>query len=1626
MSLFDAWISLKHGGQLLSPTELETLPEADERPWNLTTKLRAELINLMSAREGKKKYTVPSTLLTLILEGACGLTGSWEKESELKAYDELSLIDGTRFKPDRRRSGHEQEALVVKTTDVARIGVGRGRRPVAHMLEYLRRSKVSLGLLTNGTQWRLIWADEDSTACVEWEAERWLDGDQLTGELEVLRRLLSFASLKKAEEGQAPLIDAIRDSRRGQVDLTKELGERVRRSVELLLRSRSHAINDAWGDHHSSDLYVSSCKFVMRLVVILFAEARELLPVDNPVYHQAYGLRGLFDQLNRLTPERRKTRQSAWPRLLALFKLLHQGSPHPELNVPAYGGDLFAQGTPEGSALQRSMVLLEDLDHPPHDDVIFELLKLLTITTQRVREGRAWAKRPVPVDFTELTSEYIGILYEGLLDYELHRVSDEPILFLNLGDQPALPLDRLEGMDDKTLKGLVEKAKVKASAEDSSDDEGNEGEEDVDDESQADFVDDEAEEDQPHEDDERQALLERSYAWAKRAATVAKLVKKPKGKNPEKLAEYEKKLDQVSKQLIADLKLPGELYLVRWGGTRKGAGTFYTRPQLVRPTVRRTLEPLIYEQSDEGRVIKSPEEILALKVCDPAMGSGSFPVSVLYVLTEAVIESLHHHGRVKREEKRVTIRCEVLPKADQKFEVGDDDAHLKSVVRRAVVEHCIYGVDLDPLAVELARVALWIETLDKRLPFTFLDHKLRCGNALVGTWLDRFRDYPLLCFERTSPDEKYKGVHYPANVWRDALKAKKASAIAEQVSVITGDLIRKEEDYTELTEQIAKVRSIYRELRAVPAGRPDLRAKIWRRVQGNQSLQAVRRAFDTWCSLWFWPLDQLDVMPTPLNQLAPTEEAKSVVAGLTERHRFFHWELEFPDVFVEQGSGFSAIVGNPPWEIQKPNSKEFFSNHDPLYRSYGKQEALREQKTLFERHPEIEEAWLDYNGDFKARGNFISHVAEPFGDAKRRLQKIEEAEKRGEELSLGARHEGGSLSLVPRKWRESDKRHQEWYKLRVKYKRHLGLSDPLHGYRYQGSADLNTYKMFVEQGHALLRRGGQLGFVIPSGIYTDKGTQTLRELLLRECKWRWLYGFENRDKIFDIHRSFKFCVLIAEKGSSTESIQAAFMRHALEDWQELKNLISYPKKDIAYFSPISKSLIEFNSLEHQLITKRQFGSSIVIGKLADIGIVIHNASGLHMTNKSSLFPPLQDWQDRGYQDTGIGVWEDAFGNIALPLIQGAMIWQYDSWFFNGSTRLNLALNHKGLLGLSPPPKYLIQPNDREQVPLIETSKRIGYRDVQNATNQRTFIGTILPPFPAGNTINYITSGDEATDSFILASLSSFPTDYMLRNKMSQNHVNWFYVEELPIPIDLTKKRIIIKLSPLVQKLALVGLQSSLGVPPQDIELLDQKSWAITNHERLRLRSMIDATVASLYGLNRDDFAWILKDCDHPTRSSTNRDFCKLLDPKGFWRVDKTEDPELRHTVLSLKAFDDLQAFIEEAGDRDAGIEAFCDQNNGDGWMLPETLCIKDLGMTRSLDVGVYDERAQTAQPVRERMGERFLPWQLEQTPEESWAECERHAKAIREMMPAPLIESTSATKPKKSEQQQLDLFGGDH
>ena len=523
---------------------------------------------------------------------------------------------------------------------------------------------------------------------------------------------------------------------------------------------------------------------------------------------------------------------------------------------------------------------------------------------------------------------------------------------------------------------------------------------------------------------------------------------------------------------------------------------------------------------------KTPEAILALKVCDPAMGSGSFLAGALRYLTDALVESLYHHQMLERAADgslpRIADGQLTTLLSDEVARLKPTDTHfeesLRAQLKRHIVERCLYGVDLDPLAVELGRMALWVETMDRDLPFGFLDHKLKVGNALVGTWFDRFRHYPAMAWQREGGDKDYQKNkpdhlmnHFyivsegksrgkkKGDVFTDAIKAR-AKAVPEQLIA----KVKQQQDSLITTLDVDNIHKelfkVFRKLHRLPVHQSDKRAKLYKeQVLNNPHYHAIKQRMDLWCALWFWPGEEIEQAPLPLDFNQPDEQALAIASAVAREKRFFHWELEFPDVFTSQQDGFDAVLGNPPWEIQKPNSKEFFSNHDPLYRAYGKQEALAKQLEYFQATPDVEHRWIGYNATLKGLSNWAKYVGQPFGDR----VTTDSKNKKKHDLNLGGRSRD-SFKL-------SEALHKQWQKQRRKHK---GFADSAHPFVHQGSADLNTYKLFLELSHALMRQQGRLGMIVPSGIYTDKGTTQLRELFLNQCDWQWLFGFENREGSF--------------------------------------------------------------------------------------------------------------------------------------------------------------------------------------------------------------------------------------------------------------------------------------------------------------------------------------------------------------------------------------------------------------------------------------------------------------------------------------------------------------------------------
>ena len=1538
-----------------------------------------------------------------------------------------------------------------------RLGVGKGKRITSRVQEWLRRRRQPLGLVTNGYQWRLIYAASDYEAWCEWDLSFWFVEGEPGPQVDAWRRLMSLTVWQKPSADQrGALLSAILDSRKGQAELSSVLGERVRQAVELLITAsqatiETHRNRGVVFDNRA--LYLAATRVVMRCIILLFAESRLLLPTDNRLYQSSYSLEGLRQQLDRRAGGRAKERldqaRAAWPRLVALFRLVFHGSSHEALTVPQYNGGLFEAGSMDSAdPVLRSMAVIERADNTINDAHIHKLLRLITRTRIKVRQGRTSAWVEAPVDFSDLSSEYIGILYEGLLDFELKRaVADEAMLFLAIGNEPVLPLSRLEAMDDKAIANLFKELKKKDSddgvEEDPVEETDKESEDEVAEEQAAESDDDEATDDEAT-DESHAALLNRANEWLLRAVDIAKLARKPRGKSQLAQQEYQDNRQRAARQLIGRLVEPGEFYLVRWGGTRKGSGTFYTRPQLAAPTVRRTLQPLAYsavrkevdERTGLEEVVewapKTPEQILNLKICDPAMGSGSFLASALRYLTEALHQSLYFHDRLERKDDGAIARlADGLPidhPSQQTLPLPLDheafDEQLRARLKRHIVERCIYGVDFDSLAVELGRMSLWVETMDRDLPFGFLDHKLKVGNSLVGAWLDNFRHYPVMAWLREGGDKDYqKGKpgnlinHWYEDVngerkgdcFTQAIKGRKDAVKEQLIAMIYGQ--REMGDSTDIDSLHSQLEKVLERLHELPVHETEKRAEVYQNdVLNNPAYATLKDRLDLWCALWYWPGEKIDVAPLPQTFQNPSPDSLAIARQVSLEQRFFHWELEFPDVFTPQRRGFDAVLGNPPWETMQPQSKEFFLNVDPFYRAYGKQEALLKQLEYFRSEPKVEQEWIHYSYGFKALGNWLKYAGTSFGD---RISEDSQG-KKTHDFPLSTR---GANSFTV-----SESLHAKW---RVQRHKAIGYAEKRHPFLHQGKGKAYLQKMFMELAPAILDTNGRFGVIVPSGIYSDYGTDALRSLFISNCDWEWLFGFENREGVFDIHRSFKFCVIVVQKGKQTQSIRTAFMHRDVNDWERAEDFIlAYPKERIEQFSPDSKGILEISSDKDLLVLKKIYENGVLLGDQSAAGWGVKFRQGdFNMTSDSKLFPGREKWEAKGYLPDEYGHWLKGpwrsydgprsalsrklgqvlsrdgkqaldiveIADVALPVYNAKMfsIWDFSSssWVSGkGRGAVWDEVSMPKIIG----PEYIMSHND-----FIVNSKngdsfdvRLVFKDISTAVHQRTMMSSIIPPFPAVNACPLLFPSVKNEIGQLQSNLASFAFDYAAKFKIGYLHLNYFIVAELPLILYEARKEIGNELE---------RISTSLSFPHivfSNVWIKSKKSfegrpwrkcWALSAHERLRLKVMSDCLIASAYKLDFEDLTWVLRETAHPVTALRDRGFCAALDQKAFWRVDKILDPELRQPVLTLIAYSDLLA---------KGLGGFLAQNGGEGWMIPETLRLADYGLG-------HDDRAMEAQPVAGRLGPRFFDWQLEQGIEESWEECRRHADLIRQIVPKP-------------------------
>ena len=729
--------------------------------------------------------------------------------------------------------------------------------PATRMMELLHATDTRLGLVTNGEHWMLVDAPKgETTGFASWYGNLWFE-EPLT--LRAFRTLLGvhrFFSVANDETLEAMLAE----SAKNQQEVTDRLGYQVREAVEEIVRSLDR-LDQGEGRQllagvPEADLYEAALTVMMRLVFLFSAEERGLLLLGDPLYDEHYAVSTLVAKLQEAADQHGEEvlerRHDAWVRLLSTFRAVYGGVRHERLKLLPYGGRLFdpdqfpfLEGRRPGTTWKDAPATPLPIDNR----TVLHLLRSL-----QYLEMRGEARR---LSFRALDIEQIGHVYEGLLDHTARRAT-EPMLSLTAakGDEPEVAVSELERLRAKgeadLLKFLADKDVTGRS------------------------------------ENALKKALESAESGAAAKALLAACG------NDEGLFNRVKPFRGLVRNDTFDRPVvirKGSVFVTA-GTDRRSSGTHYTPRILTEPIVQYTLEPLVYVGPAEGWPkeqwkLRSAKELLDLKICDMACGSGAFLVQVCRYLAERLVEAWEDAEKRHPGVPGITPEGTASTGAANEQLIPKDTDERLAYARRIVAQRCLYGVDKNPLAVEMAKLSLWLLTLGKDKPFTFLDHAIRCGDSLVGvSSAEQLKTFSL--------DGQGLGISLP-NFLNMIPKIMEATRLLRvRLEKIADDTIGNVEEKQRL---FANIRSQTKRLNYA-ADR--LLAASWRPAKPAERVALLRDA-----------LREVDdrIRDVPPDTLEAEGIAHREEAGCP---RPFHWALEFPEVFLERG-GFDAFVGNPPF-----------------------------------------------------------------------------------------------------------------------------------------------------------------------------------------------------------------------------------------------------------------------------------------------------------------------------------------------------------------------------------------------------------------------------------------------------------------------------------------------------------------------------------------------------------------------------------------------------------------------------------------------------------------------------------------------------------------------------------------
>ena len=847
---------------------------------------------------------------------------------------------------------------------------------------------------------------------------------------------------------------------------------------------------------------------------------------------------------------------------------------------------------------------------------------------------------------------------------------------------------------------------------------------------------------------------------------------------------------------------------------RNEAGVYYTPNDLVQLVLDRTLEPLAKECEGEDKADPAAE-LLELKVVDPAMGSGHFLVGATDWLTDRIERAIGESDKKGNPSSILTeienLRQEIMANAKDSNWIVDEDEHLSdsNLIRRMVLKRCIHGVDKSYYAVEIAKLSLWLHSFTVGAPLSYLDHHIQHGDSLFGESVEQvlnlFRKNPSL-----------------GPLLLQDLDKVLANAV-EQMTEIEGTI---DTDIESVKYSEAVHRRMLDGIRGYIDTFSFLHALRWQypnfwviSKRGGRKKQNTQEAIDL-DKIRHWMRTEGDKLPEAIEAREIPKELKNILPPIYELMReenFFHWQLAFPHIWTDTRNGFDAVISNPPWERVRMETVEWFAIRNKAIAKVGNQ-ATRKKKI----------AELKRNDDPLYKG-------------------YEQAVARHKDTARVVR-EGGYYPLLAR-------------------------------------GDLNYYTLFVERAQALIKPEGMAGMVTPSGLATDKPYSEFFEKISAGGRIACLFDFENKKIFFpDVHPQFRFLIAaIGGEKRTFEETQCAFFLRSVSDINEGKEdtarRFTLGADDFALVNPNTGTVPLFRSKKDAELVLDVYERLPVLHNLNEVSPIypVRYYQMFHMSGDSGLFRTEKELIEQGFDRVKGKSLLRAEKTDYVPLYQGRMIHQFDhraaTVKINPENPLNQYYTDSTTEQEHANPDFL--PTPHNWVPKKEVEEKLekggggnpigyflGFRDITNATNERTMISAIVPRVGFGNTSPLLLPEEGKESEYkaclllLCANFNSFAFDYIARCKLQGTHMTRFLIEQLPVvPLKLFQGT---KIGGRTVRDLVWSDSFRLTYTAHDLDALarDQgykgKPFKWHKEERIQLRARLDALFFMLYSFDNED------------------------------------------------------------------------------------------------------------------------------------------------------------------------------